>query len=904
MTNPNTVTKFLAHWTGRGYERGDTQKFWLELLRDVLGIADAVSYIKFEAPVQLKHQSFIDAFIPDTKVLIEQKSFGKDLNQPIIQSDGSKLTPYQQAKRYGNELPYSLRPRWIVACNFREFLIYDMEKLDAPTKILLEELPEKIHLLDFLVDKTKTIIRDDEALSVKAGDLVDKLYEALKKNYLDPDSDETLQSLNKLCVRLVFCLYAESAGVFGKRKIFTSYLESENDLRRGLIDLFRILNTPPAQRDPYDDRLNQFPYVNGGLFADNRVEIPKITPATRDILFNEVCPFKWQDINPTIFGAVFESTINAKLRRTGGMHYTSRTNIRKVIDPLFMDDLREEFASIDDDDKKALRQFQDKLASIKIFDPACGSGNFLTESFLSLRRLENELLKKLLGAQITIGTMYNPVKVSINQFYGIEIDNFAAAVARTALWISELQMLKETSEIVHMPLEALPLKSYPNIHEANALRTDWRKIISPNDCTFIISNPPFVGASNMSAEQKAEAVNIFGKIKLSNSIDYVGAWYHLAAKFIQGTNIRAAFVSTNSITQGEQVAPLWKNLNAHIDFAYRTFKWDSESEKKAHVHVVIISFSASPNPKPKIIFDADGSAHTAQNINAYLVDAPNVFVESRGKPICNVPKMTQGNMPIDDGNFIFSEEEAAAFIEKYPSQKHLLRRYMGAKDFLHGKPIRYCLWLLDVPPNEFINNREIRRRLEAVREFRLKSTAEPTRQSADTPYKFFSTPQGNGKFILIPQVTSERRKYIPIGFFDSQTIVSNLVSIVSGATLYHFGVLTSSVHMAWLKTVGGRLEMRYRYSGNVVYNNFPWAAATVAQERAIEATAQKILDVRAKYPQATLADLYDALAMPADLRRAHEENDAAVLAAYGFGAGMTEAEIVAALMRLYQKLKE
>ena len=902
----DTVKKFVAQWSGRGYEKGESQSFWLALLRDVLGVDEPEKFIRFEVPVKLKHTSFIDGFLPDTKVIVEQKSLSENLTQEKSQSDGSTLTPYEQAQRYGSSLPYSIRPRWIVVCNFAEFLIYDMETLAEPTKILLSELPEKFHALDFLIDATKTKLRVELELSLKAGEIVGKLYDALHAQYLNPDDENSLASLNKLCVRLVFCLYAESAGIFGSHKIFRDWLSGARNIRQDLILLFDVLNTPLAERDPYlDDTLKKFPYVNGGLFA-GAIEIPNFTPEIRDLLLDEASSgFNWAGISPTIFGAVFESTLNPATRRSGGMHYTSPENIHKVIDPLFLDDLREEFATVKASTrnrKKNLLAFQEKLAAIKIFDPACGSGNFLTESYLSLRRLENEVLKELFGTQIQIGDFVNPIKVSIGQFFGIEINDFAVAVAQTALWIAELQMIRETREIIHHDLDFLPLKSYANIRRANALQTDWQKICPQPD--YIIGNPPFVGASMMTAAQKSDAVKIFGKIKLSNSIDYVGAWYHKAAKLMRGTQIRAAFVATNSITQGEQVTPLWKNLFAegiHIDFAHKTFRWDSESARKAHVHCVIVGFSSAPNPKPKIIFDGDKKIF-AQNINAYLLDAPNVFVESRAKHFQeDVPRIFLGNKPSDGGNLILTPEEREDILKREPALEKFIRRYVGGNEFINNVE-RYCLWLIDATPKDLRGSRELYRRLEAVKKMREASTAKPTREKAVTPQKIFFISQPTTDYILIPMTSSENRRYVPIGFLPPNVIASNAALIVPGATLYHFGVLTSSIHMAWMRTVAGRLESRYRYSGNVVYNNFPWSTPTAAQVTAIEATAQKILDVRKNYPAATLADLYDELTMPADLRAAHKKNDRAVAAAYGLEKFLDdESALVAALLNLLQK---
>lgn len=882
-------------------ERANAQKFWLTLIRDVLGVDKPENFIQFEVPVKLAHKSFIDGYFPDTKVIVEQKSFGVDLSKEISQSDGTKLTPYEQARRYVTGLPLSMHPKKIVTCNFREFRIYDMETLEPPTVIALDELPEKFHALDFLIDPTQNKIRLELELSLQAGEIVAKIYDALLKQYVDPKNPKSLVDLNKLCVRLVFCLYAESAGIFGKRKIFRDWLADEKNLRRALIDLFDTLNTPVDMRDPYlDDTLKNFPYVNGGLFAGS-IEIPNFTPEIKNLLLDEASSgFNWSGISPTIFGAVFESTLNPETRRAGGMHYTSIENIHKVIDPLFLDDLREEFSRIKT--RKKFLEFQDKLASIKIFDPACGSGNFLTESYLSLRRLENETLKEIFGAQIQLGDIIDPVKVSINQFSGIEINDFAVAVAQTALWIAELQMLAETAEIVHKKLDALPLESYANIHEGNALQLDWHTVAPEVD--YIIGNPPFVGASMMNSAQKAEAVKIFGKIKLSNSIDYVGAWYHLAAKFISGTNTKAAFVSTSSITQGEQVAPLWKKVlvdyNMQIIFAHRTFKWTSESQDLAAVHCVVIGIADRSVAFDKKIFVGKKPSPAAQ-INPYLVDAPTVFVESRPRPLCDVPRMFLGNKPSDGGNLILSPAERDDILKREPALEKFIRRYVGGNEFINNVE-RYCLWLVDATPNE-LRNKEIYRRLEAVKKMREASTAKPTREKALTPHLFFFVSQPTTDYILIPMTSSGGRTYIPMGFLPPEIIASNATLIVPDATLYHFGVLTSSIHMAWLKNVGSYLGTSYRYSGSVVYNNFVWAAPSSLQRRAIEQSAQKILDARAKYPNSTLADLYDELTMPAELRKAHWANDIAVAKAYGFEDILDdEPAIVAALFKLYEAL--
>ena len=900
------VKKFVAQWSGRGYEKGESQPFWLSFLRDVLGVSEPEKFIRFEVPVKLKHTSFIDAFLPDTKVIIEQKSLSESLSQEKSQSDGSTLTPYEQAQRYGSSLPYSMRPRWIIVCNFAEFLIYDMETLSKPTKILLSELPEKFHVLDFLIDENKNKLRVELELSLKAGEIVGKLYDALHAQYINPNNENSLASLNKLCVRLVFCLYAESSGIFGKHKIFRDYLADEKNIRWALIHLFDVLNTPIELRDPYlDDTLKKFPYVNGGLF-DGAIEIPNFTPEIKNLLLEEASSgFNWAGISPTIFGAVFESTINPTTRRAGGMHYTSVENIHKVIDTLFLDDLRQEFSSVKTvmrNRKKILLAFQDKLASIKIFDPACGSGNFLTESYLSLRRLENQILKELFGSQIQLGELVNPIKVSIAQFFGIEINDFAVAVTQTALWIAELQMIQETQEIIHHDLDFLPLKSYSNIHEGNALQLDWKNICpQPN---YIIGNPPFVGARIMDSAQKADINTVFDGWKNAGNLDYVSAWYKKAADFARGKNFRAAFVSTNSICQGDSVGTLWKPLfnDIHIDFAYRTFRWDSESAQKAHVHCVIVGFSYAHNPKPKIIFDGDKKI-IASNINAYLLDAPNIFVESRPNHLQDfVPAIGIGNKPIDDGNYLFTRDEMKEFIAREPLAEKYFRKWYGAREFINNEP-RYCLLLKDCPPHELKRMPLVYQRVKNVRDFRLASKSAGTRKLADKPTRFHveNFPQGN--YLLIPRVSSENRLYVPIGFMNPNELASDSVHIVPKATKYEFGVLTSSVHMTWLRTVGGRLESRYRYSKDVVYNNFIWVEPTDKQKNAIEATAQAILDIRATLPDSSFAELYDEVTMPYELRRSHRANDKAVAAAYGLDNLLDdEAAIAVALLKLYKSL--
>ena len=911
---------FADYWKDKGYEKGESQPFWLSLLREVLGVEKPETIIRFEDKVMLDHTSFIDGIISSTHVLIEQKSADKNLRKAIKQSDGSYLTPFQQAKRYSAELPYSERPRWIVTCNFREFLIYDMEKpTGEPESILLKDLFKEAYRLQFLVDTGSEHVRKEMEISIKAGELVGILYDEILKQYNDPEADSTLKSLNKLCVRIVFCLYAEDSGLFGNRTKFHDYIKSyaERDIRsvrKALIELFKVLDMPEDKRkeyDPYmDEELASFPYVNGGLFADENIEIPNLNENIVSLLLRKASEnFDWSEISPTIFGAVFESTLNPETRRSGGMHYTSIENIHKVIDPLFLDDLRAELDSIksiktEKTREQKLTEFQNKLASLTFLDPACGSGNFLTETYLSLRRLENELLRLRLGKQMIMGAV-DPIRVSIGQFYGIEINDFAVTVAKTALWIAESQMMKQTEEIVNMDLNFLPLKSYANIIEANALRLDWESVVLKDKLNYIMGNPPFVGARWMSKEQKADLLSVFGdKWKNAGNLDYVACWYKKCTELIRGTSIKAALVSTNSVTQGESVANLWRPLFAdgvHIDFAHRTFRWDSEASIKAHVHCVIIGFSTASDSKPKVIYSSE-RPQIAQNINGYLVDAANVFIDKRTNPISDVPQIFLGGQPIDDGNLTLTIEEKDALLKEEPQAKEFIRPYMMGKDFIDRRP-RYCIWLVNANPSLLKKCPLILERIKKVREFRLSSSRQNTLKAAETPALFGAVFECKSDYIAIPKVSSENRRYIPIDFLSKKIIPGDKLFTMQNVSLYNFGVLTSNVHMAWMRAVCGRLKSDYSYSNTIVYNNFPWCNPTEEQKLKIEKTAQEILDARALYPESSLADLYDELTMPVELRRAHQHNDKAVMQAYGFwGKLNSESECVAELMKMYQEL--
>ena len=908
--------QFAAYWATRGDEKQDTQSFWLSLLRTVYGVENPAQFIQFEVPVKLDHVSYIDGFISETKVLIEQRSASVDLNRGYKQSDGTFLRPYEQARRYAGFLPHDQNPRWIVVCNFQEFQIYDMNRPnDEPETLRLANLEKEYHRLQFLVDTGSTVVKKEMEVSLQAGEIVGTLYDALLKQYKDPESPETLKSLNALCVRLVFCLYAEDAGVFGGHGMFQRYLQNHTgDARRALIDLFRVLDTQPENRDPYiDEDLAAFPYVNGGLFADEDVVIPRLDENIVDLILHRASEdFDWSVISPTIFGAVFESTLNPETRRKGGMHYTSIENIHKVIGPLFLNDLRAELDDIkaipvDKTRDKQLRQFQAKLAGLTFLDPACGSGNFLTETYLSLRRLENEVIDALLYGQVILGQVTDPIRVSIGQFYGIEINDFAVTVAKTALWIAESQMMQETEKLVRHTLDFLPLRSYANIVEGNALRMDWERVVPKRELDYIMGNPPFVGHQWRTKEQAVDLESVCKDIPKCGKLDYVCGWYVKAADYMQGTQIHAAFVSTNSISQGESVGILWKPLftekHLTIEFAYRTFVWTSEAKDKAAVHCVIVGFTCGTAQNTCYLYESD-RRRTVEHINGYLVDAPNVFIQSRGKPLtAGLPIMSKGSQPTDGGNLIFSVEERDDLIKKYPQTEELLRRYISADDYINNK-IRYCLWLVNISPSKYRNIHPIMERLERVVKCRRQSPTSSVQRNAETPMLFTQIRQPQSQYLAMPEVSSSKRKYIPFGYINPDVIGSNMLYLIPNATLYMFGVMISNVHMAWARTVGGRLKSDYRYTP-AIYNNFPWPTPTDEQKVKIEQTAQAILDARDLYPDASLADLYDPATMPPELVKAHQQNDKAVMRAYGFDIKTTtESSCVAELMRRYQGLME
>lgn len=910
--------EFVARWkAAEGNEQRESNSFWIELCMNVLGISNPTQHLDFERKVKGRR---IDVFYEDRSILIENKSRGIDLDEPEQRGKDRRgnvrwVTPFEQAKWYADNItPRSVMPKWIITCNFDEIRIYDLDREDAEDSyetITLDELPEQYHRLSFFTRKENSRLEREKQISVKAGEVVGKLYDSFSKAYRDIEHDEREQrSLNILITRIVFLLFAEDAELLHERDAFYKYLKNfqVNHMRQALIDLFAVLKTPKEERDPYiDPDLAAFPYVNGGLFEADII-IPQFTEDTRFILLQEAsAEFDWKDISPTIFGAVFESTLNPETRRAGGMHYTSIENIHKLTGPLFYDALKDELTAIEGaatekERKFKLQAFRQKIASLKFLDPACGSGNFLTETYLSLRKLENRVLEDLYGGQMVMGA-FDPIQVTVDQFYGIEINDFAVEVAKTALWIAELQMLDETRQILSMWIDPLPLKTNNNIHEGNALRLDWNDVLPASECNYIIGNPPFIGQAMQTRKQSDEVTALFPGISNAGKLDYVAGWFRIAANYTKGTQARCAFVASNSICQGESVAALWKELFAEgcvIDFAYTTFVWDSEASDKAHVHVVIVGFSMNNHAPEKLLFGSDGQRSKAANVNGYLKDAPNVFVRNRTKCInasqCSV---TQGSQPMEDGQLDFTREERDAFVAKYPETEHLFKPVLGSREFLNETEFtRYCLWLVDIDPSEYESNPEIRARIDHVREYRRNNKIPRIQKAADAPHLFTQVRQPNTEYLIVPRVSSSRRRYLPIGYVSPDVIANDAVVIVSNATLYDFGLLSSQTHNAWMRTIAGRLKSDYRYAPSVYYN-FPYPQATEEQRANVERTAQGVLNARENHPDTPLAKLYDPDEMPDDLRAAHKALDSAVEAAYGVDFGGDEEKIVAHLFKLY-----
>lgn len=913
---------------GQNNEQQDTQKFWNDLLGNVLGVPATVlpTYVDYERRVRGRR---IDVFVEDHHFLCEQKSVGIDLDKPEMRQKRPE-TPFQQASWYAEKLPYSIRPRWLMTCNFETFRIYDLDNErpeDDMVEFSLDELPENLYLLDFLTSDETSRLHKEQQLSVEAGSYVTKIYDVLATCYHHlEDNPAEQRSLNVVITRIIFLLYAEDADLLQEHQAFGRYCEEAgNNLRDALIKLFETVDTPEAERDEYmDPDLARFPYINGGLFHDRDVVIPRLDAAVGSAIMEASEEFDWKDISGVIFGGVFEGTLNPETRRAGGMHYTSVRNIDRCLDPLFLNELRRELAIAEGERvaakrREKLEKLHDRIANITVGDPAMGSGNFLTEAYRQLRGIENRIIEDEMGEDERDGAagqtmlfiqQQNPIRVTIDHFYGIEINDFAVSVAKTALWITEEQMLRKTQELMpNFDFDFLPLQSLTNLREGDALEVEWSDVF-PNDLDYLVGNPPFVGARNQSAKQKSQVMAVFDGAKNSGNVDYCAAWYMKAAKFSLYKRTRCCLVSTNSICQGEQVANIWKpihDMGVHIDFAHNTFRWSNEAAAgdQAHVFCVIVGFSRENGVKELYIHDTPDSeervTHPA-NINAYLKDAPDVFVWSRNEPLCNVPEIGIGSQPIDNGNYLFTDDEKGEFLSKEPGAEKFFHPWLGSKEFIHNKP-RWCLWLGEASWSDLKQLPLCRQRVDNVRKFRLSSKRKQTQRAAETPAHFGTEVIPKSDAILIPKVSSERRKYIPLGFIGPETLCSDLVFLMPNASLYHFGVMQSQFHNAWMRTVAGRLKSDYRYSAGVVYNTYIWPECGEAAKGRVSECAQAILDARKPYEEqgATLADMYDpnnATFFP-ELVKAHGALDAAVEDAYGVDFHGDEEKIVSYLFRLY-----
>ena len=904
--------QFAEMWRDRGRERAESQPFWLSLLRNVWGVPQPETFVQFDERVQLNHTSFMDGIISETNVIIEQKSRNKDLYKPERQSDGTFLTPFEQAKRYSDSLPYSRRARWIVVCNFRSFLVYDMERPNAtPIEIDLKNFENEYHHLSFLVDKNDVHLQKEVALSLEASRIIGQVYEGLKNRFVNPESDLAQKSLQILCVRLVFCLFAEHAGLLGRHSCFGKYLEqfSADQIRDALKNLFEVLDTPLDKRNPYfGNLLNSFPYVNGGLFHDRSIELPNFTDELKSLIVRASATFDWGQISPTIFGAVFDSTLAMSERRKTKEYFTSAENIHRVIDPLFLTSWKERLKTILDisverDKIQGLRVFLKELGALHFFDPAAGSGNFLTETFLSIRHLENQAIAALYQLNDNLDPKQS-LRVKVDHFHGIEINSFACSIARASLWIAECQMIQELAKDLRMDLDCLPLRESANIVCGNALRTNWNSIVPASKSPFIIGNPPFAGSKSLTNSQKEDMTKyVFKTQKRAGTLDYVAAWYKKSVDYMRGTDAKAAFVSTCSIVQGEQPGILFDVLfhrGMKIDFAWQPFRWSSEDLGRATVTCVIIGFHVGSVPRQRTLFDAHGLSRSVSRINAYLLDGPMLALKRRGKPLGDVPRTRIGNKPIDDQNYLFTPAQKDEFLKREPRAKRYFRPWVGTEELISNQP-RYCLFLADATPGEIKQLPAVQERVAAVKRYRLNRESNQTKALANTPTRFHVTTLLDAPYLAIPEVSSELRMYIPMAFLDNSILCSNLVKVIPGATLYHFGILTSSVHMAWVRAVCGRMEMRYRYSSEIVYNNFPWPSPSARQQKRIEQTAQAILDARSAYPDSSLDALYNSITMPNELFKAHQANDKAVLDAYAMDKSLKEHQIVETLLSLYER---
>jgi hypothetical protein len=910
----HNAIRFTKEWIGETRENAEKQTFWNEFF-EVFGLKRRL-VATFEEPVkQISGQyGHIDLFWPGM-VLVEHKSFGKDLGK----AESQAFRYIQDLAREGRQKEI---PRYVIVSDFARIALHDLEPEDqrglplfdkfrvATQEFPLGEFHQRVHAFAFIPGYKQHKFEEQDPINIEAVEMLGQLHDALEAGgYKGHD-------LERFLVRILFCLFAEDTGIFD-RDAFKLYIENRtapdgSDLGLHLPRLFDVLNSAPEERQKnLDETLAAFPYVNGDLFSEN-LGFADFNRDMRNALI-AATRFDWSRISPAIFGSLFQAVMEPKERRQIGGHYTSERDILKVIRSLFLDDLRAEFETRKNDRSTGraarLEEFHQKLCALRFLDPACGCGNFLVITYRELRQLELETLMLLFGGQkeLTLDEINRVSQVDVDQFYGIEIGEWPARIAEVALWLMDHQMNLKVSEAFGQLYQRLPLKKSPHIVQGNALRLNWKQVLSPNECSYILGNPPFVGAKFQTDAQRADMDAIAGDVDNHGLLDYVTGWYFKAADYIRDTHIVVGFVSTSSISQGEQAGTLWNYLFQHfqakIHFAHRTFAWASEARGKAHVHVVIIGFAEFDTPN-KRIYDYETEKATvtpAKNISPYLVEGTDLAITNRSNPICDVPEMGIGNKPIDNGNYLFTPEEKAAFLKEESAAKEFFRRWIGSEEFINGIE-RWCLWLGDCPPEKLREMPLAMARVEAVREFRLASKSAPTRKIAEKPTRFHVENFPKRTFLIVPEVSSEKRNYIPIGFLRPEILCSNLVKIVPDATPFHFGVLSSCMHMAWVRQVCGRLESRYRYSNKLVYNNFPWPSPTPEQRKRVEEKAQAVLDARKQFHEATLADLYDPLTMPPVLTRAHNELDRAVDLCYRPQPFDSERQRVEFLFALYEKL--
>ena len=897
--SPNEIharaAKFAELYKNAVREEAEAQSFQTDFL-NVLGI-DRRRVAIFEKKVKCMDggNGYIDLFWPG-HILIEMKSRGKD-----------RAKAYEQARRYALSLKPGEMPHAILICDFQTWDFYDLDAGGALTSFTLEQLPEYIHLFHYLAGYERRQYVEEDPVNIRAAELMGELHDRLK------GIGYTGHALEVYLVRLLFCLFADDTGIF-ERDHFLNYLrdctaEDGRDLAPLLAELFQVLNTPEERRFcTRNGILLALPYVNGGLFAEF-LPMPAFDAEMRQILL-DCCTLDWSKISPAIFGSMFQSVMKPEERRSLGAHYTSERNILKLINPLFMDALREEFARICADRstrrQKNLEDFHHKLAGLNFLDPACGCGNFLVIAYRELRQLELEVIRQLESSGQMFLDISELCKVSVDQFYGIEIEEFPAQIAQVAMWLMDHQMNIEVGSHFGRYFARIPLRASATIVCANALRIDWESIVPKEKLSYIMGNPPFSGARHMGAEQKADLLRVFESVKNAGDLDFVAAWFKKSSDYMAGSKVKSALVSTNSIAQGQSVSILWKHLlvecKIHIDFAYRTFKWNNESRNQAAVHCVIIGFSVGGDSTPCLLIDEKGQHHQAAHINGYLTAAQDIFIENRTKPLCEVPEIGMGNQPIDDGLYLFTNQEKQEFLKKEPAAEPYFKQWFGAQEFINGE-VKFCLWLGTCSPAELKNLPECMKRVEAVRLYRMNSKRASTQKLALKPRRFQTENIPESTYVAIPEVSSERRMFIPIGFMTPDVMCSNKLRLMPNASLYHFGILTSTMHNAWMRAVSCRMKSDYSYSIKIIYNNFPWPEATEAQQEKIAALAQGVLDARALYPECSLADLYDRLTMPPELVTAHRKLDAAVEKAYGRSFA-DDAERVAFLFEKYRELTE